>query len=77
MATKTKVSFRAHSGEPLQLDVTGVDGKPYEMHITLSVIEVFDTGQLQPAGPGAVAGTLVPQFEIQASIQASTRPKAS
>jgi hypothetical protein len=73
MNERKKVPFTATSGEPLTLDVTGADGVPYQMQVTLAVFAIYDMGVRQPA-VSPDTGT-IPMFEIQAQVASITRVK--
>ena len=72
--SKKSVPFRAHAGQPLTIDVTGTDGKPYVLSITLAIFDVADTGERVPV-PGGT--DTMPKFEFRVQLATETRPKTS
>ena len=75
---KTIVPFKATAGEPLKIDVTGLDGKAYVIRITVAIFSIAVTGEIVQPPPNAPKGALpVPKFEFQAQLAVDTKLKES
>ncbi len=62
---KKRVPFKYTTGDAGVVQVTAVDGTPYELRLALAVFEVFDTGTRNPDGSA--------NFEVRANVTIDTK----
>lgn len=63
----TKVPFTIRPYEPMIVEVTGADGKKYEVSVRLAIYEAVDLGQPDPSDPS------LPTFNFRAQFVTDTK----
>lgn len=66
--TPARVPFTVNAGEPVTIDVTGANGKPYRIKVALAIFDVLDKGETNPASG-------MPLFDVRANVAVDVQEK--